>query len=778
MTEIGNSVPFALYNTNTGLVNLVGDTIRTRTLVTNELLAVETEIEVETLAIDGELKLFEPTLNFFNSLKANPALASNITWCLPTADGGASTALITDGAGNLSFSPIAVGNISGGIFSNDNALVRIDTISGNRNIQESNVLLDDTDNMSGLTSMIISPTTAHAMSINPFGAAAGNTGELRFLELAANGTDYTALKAPDSIGGARIFTLPAAFPDDVEHTMISSNTGVLSFYGYAVRAGSGTTNPTDNTLPRWDNPLSNNSREFQQTGITVDNSDNITGANSLTVGDVAVATSNINLNNSTRVRFQGVTSGNYTSIRANDNGSTFEYQLPINPAGAVDDILIQSNIITGELEWKSASTLNMVQATSAFGTDQRLIRSDGVGRLVDRTNIQADDFDSLSGINGINANGSAQISLSTSLGSATAIVLTASGVGGGLDINATAAVDIDANSIELNGITVNSTNDVSGVNSLSFLEVGAGSDEVKLTAQAASDAYTIELPDNVGAAGNILQSAVSGSVSTLSWIEAEYPPGYVDGMKQSYVSATTVSFTAGNVRSSDNTENISVGITTNVVISTSGLNGLSATHTESSDQSYDIYAIFDSTDVKTTGYLMIEEGTDISTVSEFLSDYDKSKLVGWIRNDDSSNIMKHVTMGNGRQRKYYYDVPKSGVGSTQVLANGGATTWTNVDCSDFMQPNSEMVVLRCAVGDPVGTFPDNAALELRMDGSTIGDDLSLYTVSPGEAMGSGAFHDAQIEMPTATTRIIEYQIDNGNGSEDAFIQIAGFIYSI
>lgn len=48
------------------------------------------------------------------------------------------------------------------------------------------------------------------IDINPQAPGAGNTGELRFKELKANGTTYVGLKAPDSISSSVIWTLPTA----------------------------------------------------------------------------------------------------------------------------------------------------------------------------------------------------------------------------------------------------------------------------------------------------------------------------------------------------------------------------------------------------------------------------------------------------------------------------------------------------------------------------------------------------------------------------------------
>lgn len=59
---------------------------------------------------------------------------------------------------------------------------------------------------------IFSPAAANAIQLNPFGASAGNTTEIRFLELAAGGTNYTGFKAPDAITASEIYVLPSAAP--------------------------------------------------------------------------------------------------------------------------------------------------------------------------------------------------------------------------------------------------------------------------------------------------------------------------------------------------------------------------------------------------------------------------------------------------------------------------------------------------------------------------------------------------------------------------------------
>jgi hypothetical protein len=67
-----------------------------------------------------------------------------------------------------------------------------------------------------------------SLSLSPFGTVAGNTNELRFLELYANGQNYVGFKASDSIASNVIWTLPAA--DGTAGQVLSTNaSGILSW---------------------------------------------------------------------------------------------------------------------------------------------------------------------------------------------------------------------------------------------------------------------------------------------------------------------------------------------------------------------------------------------------------------------------------------------------------------------------------------------------------------------------------------------------------------------
>ena len=64
--------------------------------------------------------------------------------------------------------------------------------------------------------------------LEPYGASAGNTSEIRFLELAANGTNYTAFKSGDAMAGNLTYTLPTTAPT-AGQVLSSTAAGVLSW---------------------------------------------------------------------------------------------------------------------------------------------------------------------------------------------------------------------------------------------------------------------------------------------------------------------------------------------------------------------------------------------------------------------------------------------------------------------------------------------------------------------------------------------------------------------
>jgi hypothetical protein len=79
-----------------------------------------------------------------------------------------------------------------------------------------------------ITTGSITTSKQNGLNVNPFAVGAGNTGEARFYELVANGTNYTGFKSPDVLAGNVIYILPVS--DGTSGQVLTTNAaGVLSW---------------------------------------------------------------------------------------------------------------------------------------------------------------------------------------------------------------------------------------------------------------------------------------------------------------------------------------------------------------------------------------------------------------------------------------------------------------------------------------------------------------------------------------------------------------------
>lgn len=227
-----------------------------------------------------ELRFYELLANGENyvGFKAKDSLASSLIWTLPNSDSTGTQCLVSDGAFSLSWQNCGGGGGGtpggastqiqfnfGGSFAGDagftydsstdtatlgalhltTALAPIYGGSGLSTITLNGVLYGNGTSPFSVTaqgaanSVLAANAGAPAFSqqptlntgiitkgqvavkIDPFNTASGNTGELRFLELAANGLDYIAFKAPNAIAAPITFTLPATDSTGVQ--CLSSN---------------------------------------------------------------------------------------------------------------------------------------------------------------------------------------------------------------------------------------------------------------------------------------------------------------------------------------------------------------------------------------------------------------------------------------------------------------------------------------------------------------------------------------------------------------------------
>ena len=237
------------------------NTLKASSIVTNGQNALRIDPWGTTSGKTGEIHFSELSVvsGRYIGFKASDTIAANAIWTLPATDGATGYVLKTDGTGHLSWTDPAAAagavtsvagrtgvvtltsddvadgttnkyqtdatarsfavadSMSDGvttIAASQNAVFdalagKIDltggTMTGALNL--GNQALTNVNNASAAT---FSTSTQAAVVVNPYGAAAGQTGELRLKELSVVRGNYVGFKAADSVASSKVWTLPGA----------------------------------------------------------------------------------------------------------------------------------------------------------------------------------------------------------------------------------------------------------------------------------------------------------------------------------------------------------------------------------------------------------------------------------------------------------------------------------------------------------------------------------------------------------------------------------------
>ncbi len=327
--------------------------------------------------------------------------------------------------------------------------------------------------------------SASAFNINPFGIAAGNTGEIRFQELEAGGDNYTGFKAPDTLAGDVIYTLPVA--DGSANQILSTNSaGVLAWIDADAGAGG----------------YSNWVISDGVTSQTISSTNTLSAADSSTINATVSATDTLT----------------YNVIADSLNFTELADALTLDAATTI------TNALTGNLVVDLTSTGDFVIAdngTTFFTfTDGGALTQAGAGQVTLSGNVDASN-----GLDVTNANLTVGGSYSFSTGG----VITAhtDETINGIDINAGAISDVttlNASSIITGGTLTDGTTSLTGgaLNGLASTDATTENTIEALIfdsdAQAISGAW--EVQDNVGFAfGNDANWSVLYDESTDDRLE-------------------------------------------------------------------------------------------------------------------------------------------------------------------------------------------------------------------------------------------------------------------
>jgi len=259
-----------------------------------------------------------------------------------------------------------------------------------------------------------------------------------------------------------------------------------------------------------------------------------------------------------------------------------------------------------------------------------------------------------------------------------------------------------------------------------------------------------------GAEETTLDTIITNHTAPTSIVASNgLPKNYIDGLKISYVTASSINIESGECRTSLNECDIIVPSTLTADITTSGKDGLD-TGTESGDTWYAIFVICDKADVNTPASLL-----SLSANSPTLpSGYDTFRRIGWVRNNGSSNFIEFLQRGTGRDRKISYLINYQALA---ILSGGTANTFTDVDMSSFVPSTSLEVFLISEYNPNVG----GQWFELRPNGMTSIDPPWFYG-----GVGSAYFF-VEINIPCDNSQIIEYR--RSGGAATVGLDVIGYI---
>ncbi len=155
----------------------------------------------------------------------------------------------------------------------------------------------------GTTNVLFSIPEDNRPAAYPYGTSAGNTGGIRFRELAANGGNFIALRAPDVVGTDYTFTLPST-DGGTNQVLKTDGAGILSWGAVSTLIGTdadlndGLTVSYPDVDLNVNNGLSLNSDNVQLGGSLIQATTITQGNNTFTVANNGSANTVINLSGS------------------------------------------------------------------------------------------------------------------------------------------------------------------------------------------------------------------------------------------------------------------------------------------------------------------------------------------------------------------------------------------------------------------------------------------------------------------------------------------------
>jgi len=225
---------------------------------------------------------------------------------------------------------------------------------------------------------------------------------------------------------------------------------------------------------------------------------------------------------------------------------------------------------------------------------------------------------------------------------------------------------------------------------------------------------------------------------------------YVNGCQLSWLSTTSFSVAAGQVRDSTNTNDITISSARTVIISASGLVNALDTGTIAASTMYYVYAIGSSLSDAPSGCLI-----SLSASAPTLPyNYDMYRRIGAISIDSGSHVRPFMQVGSGNGREMLYD-PGTGPSTKGVVipssGTGGSTSYVNLGLLISLVPQ---LAIDCIIDV---AFTPNAANNVIFFAPPTIDNGTTACVGSVAAMSAAATGSAQVgvvrvpcSLPNAT----------------------------